>query len=104
MATPVFYRDAAIIVRLAAENGLPTVCEWAEMAQSGCLIGYGPNQPEMYRSVAHYIAHIFEGAAPSDLPIEQPTHYDLAINLKTAKALGLTVPQSILARADEVIE
>jgi putative ABC transport system substrate-binding protein len=104
MATPVFYRDAALIARLAIETGLPTACEWAEMARSGCLIGYGPNQPELYRTVAHYIARIFEGAAPSDLPIEQPTHYDFAINLKTANQHGLTIPPSILARADEVIE
>jgi len=104
MATPVFYRDSALILRLAVENGLPTVCEWAEMAQHGCLIGYGPNQPEVYRTAAHYIARIFDGAAPNDLPIEQPTHYDFAINLKTAKALGLTVPPATLARADEVIE
>ena len=67
MATPIFYRDAAAIARLAIETGLPTVCEWAEMAQSGCLIGYGPNQRELYRTAAHYIARIFEGAAPSDL-------------------------------------
>ena len=74
------------------------------MAQDGCLIGYGPNQPELYRTVAHYLARIFEGVAPTDLPIEQPTHYDFAVNLKTAKALSLTVPPSILARATEVIE
>jgi putative ABC transport system substrate-binding protein len=104
MATPVFYRDGALILRLAVQTGLPTVCEWAEMVQDGCLIGYGPNQPEVYRTVAHYIARILEGTAPSDLPIEQPTHYDLAVNLKTANKLGLAIPPWILARATEVIE
>jgi putative ABC transport system substrate-binding protein len=104
MANPTFYRDAALLARLAIEAGLPTVCEWAEMAQSGCLLGYGPNRPEMRRRLAHFVAHIFQGAAPGDLPIEQPTHYEFVVNLKTAEALGLTVPRSILARADEVIE
>jgi putative ABC transport system substrate-binding protein len=104
MANPTFYRDAALLARLAIEAGLPTVCEWAEMAQSGCLLGYGPNRPEMRRRLAHFVAHIFQGAAPGDLSIEQPTHYEFVVNLKTAEALGLTVPRSILARADEVIE
>ena len=68
------------------------------------LLGYGPSRPELRRRLAYFAARIFQGAAPSDLPIEQPTHYEFTINLKTAKALGLAVPQSILARADEVIE
>jgi putative ABC transport system substrate-binding protein len=104
MANPTFYRDAALLARLALEMGLPTVCEWAEMAQSGCMLGYGPSRPELRRRLAHYVARIFQGAAPGDLPIEQPTHYEFVINLKTANALGLTVPPAILARADEVIE
>jgi putative ABC transport system substrate-binding protein len=74
------------------------------MAQSGCLLGYGPSRSELRRRTAHLVAQIFRGAAPGDLPIEQPTHYEFAINLKTARALGLAVPQSILARADEAIE
>jgi putative ABC transport system substrate-binding protein len=102
--TPNFYRDAALIARLALEAGLPTIGELAEIAHFGCLIGYGPDRPELRRRMAHQVAQIFRGAAPGDLPIEQPTHYELAINLKTAKALGLTVPQTLLARADEVIE
>jgi putative ABC transport system substrate-binding protein len=104
MANPTFYRDAALLARLALEMGLPTVCEWAEMAQSGCMLGYGPSRPELRRRLAHYVARIFQGASPGDLPIEQPTHYEFVINLKTANALGLTVPGAILARADEVIE
>jgi ABC-type uncharacterized transport system substrate-binding protein len=86
------------------EAGLPTACEWAEMAQSGCLLGYGPSRSELRRRTAHLVAQIFRGALPGDLPIEQPTHYEFAVNLKTAKALGLTIPPTILARADEVIE
>jgi putative ABC transport system substrate-binding protein len=104
MAHPVFNRDAALLARLALEAGLPTACEWAEMAQSGCLLGYGPSRSELRRRTASLVAQIFRGAPPGDLPIEQPTRYELAINLKTADALGLTIPQSILARADEVIE
>jgi putative ABC transport system substrate-binding protein len=103
-ATPQFYRDAALLARLALEAGLPTVCEFAETAHSGCLLGYGPDRPELRRRMAHYVAKIFHGAAAGDLPIEQPTHYQLAVNLKTAATLGLTIPLSILARADEVIE
>jgi putative ABC transport system substrate-binding protein len=104
MAHPVFNRDAALLARLALDVGLPTACEWAEMAQSGCLLGYGPSRSELRRRTASLVAQIFRGAPPGDLPIEQPTHYEFAINLKTAKALGLTVPQLILGRADEVIE
>jgi ABC-type uncharacterized transport system substrate-binding protein len=103
-ATPNFYRDAARLARLALEAGLPTVCEFAETAKSGCLLGYGPDRPELRRRMAHQVAQIFRGVAPGDLPIELPTHYGFAINLKIARALGLTVPQSLFARADEVIE
>ena len=103
-ATPYFYRDAPLLARLALEAGLPTVCEFAETAHSGCLLGYGPDRPELRRRMAHYVAQIFHGTAPGDLPIEQPTHYQFAVNLKTANALGLTISPSILARADEVIE
>jgi len=83
---------------------LPTICEWAEMARSGCLLGYGPDYIELQHSVANYVARIFRGAAPGELPIEGPTHFRFAINMKTAKTLGLTIPPTLLARADEVIE
>lgn len=99
-----FYRDASAIIQLALSARLPTICEWAEMAQAGCLLGYGPNRPDLRRRLAHHLAHIFKGTAPGDLPIEQPTRYEFAINLKTAKALGITVAPLLLARADEVIE
>jgi putative ABC transport system substrate-binding protein len=103
-ANPFFYRDAALLSGLALEAGLPTICEWADMAQSGCLLGYGPSRSDLRRQLAHQVARIFQGAAPGDLPVERPTKFELAINLKTAKALSLTLPPSFLARADEVIE
>ncbi len=103
-ANAMFNRDAGLLAELALKAGLPMVCEWAENARSGCLLGYGPSRSELRRRVAYYVARILQGTAPGELPIETPTHFELAINLKTAKALGLTVPPSLLARADEVIE
>lgn len=104
MATPLLYRDGAQLAALVLQSGLPSVCEWAEMARVGCLLGYGPDRVKLRERMAHHLAEIFRGAAPGELPIEQPTRYELAINLKTAKALGLTVPPSLLARASKVIE
>jgi len=104
MASPLLYRDGAQLAALALQSGMPSVCEWAEMAQVGCLLGYGPDRAELRRRLAHHLAEILRGAAPGGLPIEQPTRYELAVNLKTAKTLGLEIPQSILVRAGEVIE
>ena len=104
ISAPDFFRDAALLSRLATEAGLPTVCEWASMARDGCLIGYGPNFAALWRRPADYVARILRGAKPGELPIEQPTLFEFAINLKTAKALGLTIPHSQLVLADEVIE
>jgi putative ABC transport system substrate-binding protein len=104
VAAPEFYRDAPQLMRLALAARLPSACQWSEMAQAGCLFSYGPSLIEMRRRVAHYIARILNGAAPGSLPVEQPTKFELAVNLKTAAALGITVPQSILLRADQVIE
>jgi putative ABC transport system substrate-binding protein len=103
-ANPTFNRDAGLLARFALETDLPMICEWAENARSGCLLGYGPSRGELRRRVAYYVARIFQGAVPAELPIETPTHFELAINLKTARALGLTIPPSLLARADELIE
>jgi putative ABC transport system substrate-binding protein len=104
ISAPDFFRDAALLSRLALEAGLPTVCEWASMARDGCLIGYGPNFAELWRRPAGYVARILRGAKPGELPIEQPALFDFAVNLKTAKALGLTIPESALQSADEVFE
>jgi putative ABC transport system substrate-binding protein len=104
ISAPDFFRDAALLSGLALEAGLPTVCEWASMARDGCLIGYGPNWVALWRRPADYVARILRGEKPGDLPIEQPTLFEFAVNLKTAKALGLTIPEASLLRADEVIE
>jgi putative ABC transport system substrate-binding protein len=92
------------ILDWAAEVRLPVISQYAEIAEAGGLIAYGPNIPEIYRRAATYVDKILKGAEPSDLPVEQPTKVELVINLKTAKALGLTIPQSLLQRADQVIE
>src|SRR5690348_1073687 len=102
--SPTFNRDADLLARRALGMALPVMCEWAENAQSGCLLGYGPNRREMRRRLAHYVARIFRGTAPADLPIETPTQFELAINLKTAKTLGIDIPAWLLVRADQVIE
>jgi ABC-type uncharacterized transport system substrate-binding protein len=92
------------LLELAARYRIPTIYEHRDFAIAGGLISYGPSIAEMYRSAATYTDKLLRGAKPSDLPIEQPTKFELVINLKTAKALGLTIPPSLLARADQVIE
>ncbi|MBR0835764.1 ABC transporter substrate-binding protein [Bradyrhizobium manausense] len=103
-ALPQFLRDGRQLAALALEGRLPTVCEWAEMAHTGCLIGHGPNRIELRKRMADQIAQIFRGVAPRDIPIERPTSFEFALNLRTAKSLDLIVPASVLTRADEVIE
>jgi putative ABC transport system substrate-binding protein len=83
---------------------LPAIYEWPEFAAEGALMGYGPTQPLISRLLAELIDRVLKGVSPAELPILRPTKFELAINLKTAKALGLAVPPTLLARADEVIE
>ena len=92
------------IATLAIEHHLPAIYQLREFVQNGGLISYGPSITEMIRRSAMFVDKILKGVKPADLPIEQPTKYELVINLKTAKALGLTVPSSLLSRADDVIE
>ena len=92
------------VVELAVKSGLPTMYRERESVEVGGLITYGPNIPDLFRRAATYVDKILKGAKPADLPVEQPTKFELVINLKTAKALGLTIPPSVLGRADQVIQ
>ncbi len=92
------------IAEFGLRNRIPAISGWARFADSGNLMSYGPNLQVVYRHLATYVDKIFKGARPADLPIELPTAVELVVNLKTAKALGLAIPQSVLLRADRVIE
>jgi putative tryptophan/tyrosine transport system substrate-binding protein len=102
--SPLTYINRGQIASLAQKNRLPSMSTQREFAYAGGLITYGPNLAEQWRRAATYVDKILKGAKPGDLPVEQPTKFELVINLKTAKALGLTIPPSLLRRADQVIE
>jgi len=92
-----------MIIRLTLRAKLPAIYDGRYWPDADALMSYGPNYHALYRQAARYVDRILKGANPADLPVEQPTEYELVLNLKTAKALGVTIPESVLLRADEVI-
>ena len=104
LSSPLLNRDRAQILELAAKHRIPAMYQWREHAESGGLMAYGTSLTWLSQRIASYVDRILKGAKPGTLPVEQPTAYELVINLKTAKALGLTIPPAVLARADTVIQ
>ena len=104
LSSPLFALYRRELANLAIEHRLPAMFIFKSYVQVGGLMSYGVNQPAMYRRTADFVAKILKGTKPADLPVEQPTKFELVINVKTAKALGITLPQSLLVAADEVIE
>jgi putative ABC transport system substrate-binding protein len=102
--SPMFYTEHKHIVDLAAKSHLPAMYAAREFADAGGLMAYGANLPDVFRSAATYVDKILKGAKPTDLPVQQPTKFELVVNLTTAKALGLTIPASFLSLADELVE
>jgi putative tryptophan/tyrosine transport system substrate-binding protein len=99
------FNNSAIVLDRIAARRLPAVYQWPEFADRGGFIGYGPRIVQLYRDVmSRQFARLMRGTMPADIPVEQPTKFELVINLKTAKVLGLDIPPTLLARADEVIE
>jgi ABC-type uncharacterized transport system substrate-binding protein len=92
------------LLELASKNRLPTMCSGAAWIGVGCLISYGPNAIDQYRRAAVFVDKILKGSKPADLPVEQPRKFELIVNLKTAKQIGVTIPPNVLARADTVIK
>lgn len=101
---PVIWSHRKQVVALAAKRRLPVVYGYSEFVSEGGLISYGPYRPDLYRRTAAYVDKILKGAKPSDLPVERPTKFELVVNMKAAKALGIAMPPSVLVQADTVIE
>jgi putative ABC transport system substrate-binding protein len=104
LPSPIFYAHRQALIALAAHYHLPAIHEFKAYVQDGGLMSYGPSTPDMYRHAASYVDKILKGANPGDLPIERPSTFEFVINLKTATALGLTMPPHLLSQADEVIK
>jgi putative tryptophan/tyrosine transport system substrate-binding protein len=103
-ATPTFYRDVQQVAPLATEAKMPIICQWREMADAGCMLAYGPLYRDLRRRTAYYLARVLNGIPPGDLPIEQPSRFDLTVNVRSSRDIGLELPQFLVLRADEVIE
>jgi putative tryptophan/tyrosine transport system substrate-binding protein len=104
LSGPMFSFNRRIVIEKAAAIRLPAIYEWPDMAEDGGLIGYGPNLPLLWRQTARLVVKTFRGVKPENIPVEQPSNFDLVVNLTTAKALDLRIPESFLARADKVVE
>jgi len=104
LSSPVLFAQRKQIADLALKSRLPTISSWPEFVEDGGLMTYSPNLKDLFQRAATYVDKILKGAKPGDLPVEQPTKFELLINLRTAKALGLTIPPSVLGRADQVID
>jgi len=104
LGEPLMYTHRSLLLDFAAKNQLPAIFNWREFVEAGALIAYGPSIPDLYRRAATYVHKILNGTKPGDLPVEEPRKFEFVINLRTAKALGLTIPPSLLLRADHVVE
>jgi len=104
MINPMYNVQRRHIIERAAKHRLPAIYEWKEFVQSGGLLSYGADVQDVYRRAAGFVDKILKGAKPADLPVEGPVRFDVAVNLKTAKALGLTIPQSILSQSVQTLD
>jgi putative ABC transport system substrate-binding protein len=104
ISSPLLFGSREQLARLSLANRLPAICQFREMVDAGCIASYGSSLPDAYIMLAAVTDKVLKGAQPANIPVQQPTKFELVINLKTAKALGLEIPPTLLARADEVIE